>query len=64
MSKDTSKDEKSSGISGKKAAIAAGAAIGSAAIAAGLLYANSRRKKAKEEAKPIHTPTGEPPETD
>lgn len=43
-----------------KAAIAAGA-IGSAAIAAALLYANKRKKK--EEPKPT-VPSGENPETD
>ncbi|WP_164931328.1 hypothetical protein [Erythrobacter sp. HKB08] len=50
-----------------KAAIAAGA-IGSAAIAAALLYANRRKDKSggkppKTSTAP-HTPTGEPPETD
>jgi len=43
-------------------AFAAGAAIGSAAIAAALLYA-TRRKKPKL-PQPPHTPTGEKPETD
>lgn len=44
-----------------KAAIAG--AIGSAAIAAALLYANRRRKKREpEQLGPI--PSGEPPETD
>lgn len=50
-----------------KAAIAAGA-IGSAAIAAALLYANRRKDKSggkppKTSTAP-HTPSGEPPETD
>ncbi len=47
------------------------AAIGSAAIAAGLLYSNKRKEKDKAEAKAKakkangpHTPTGEKPETD
>jgi Na+/H+-translocating membrane pyrophosphatase len=44
-------------------AIAAGAAIGSAAIAAALLYASKRKdKKAPDQLAPI--PSGEPPETD
>ena len=48
-------------ISGK--AIAAGAAIGSAAVAAALLYASKRKdKKAADQAPAI--PSGEPPETD
>ena len=46
---------------GGKAAIAG--AIGSAAIAAALLYA-SRRKKKNEPAQPGPIPSGEPPETD
>lgn len=45
-----------------KAAIA-GAAIGSAAVAAALLYAGHRRKKNKPEQLPT-IPSGEPPETD
>jgi len=45
-----------------KAAIA-GAAIGSAAIAAALLYA-SKRKKKNEPEQPGPIPSGEPPETD
>lgn len=48
-------------ITGK--AIAAGAAIGSAAIAAALLYA-SKRKDEKKAAQSPQTPSGEPPETD
>ncbi|MXP42520.1 isopropylmalate isomerase [Altererythrobacter soli] len=43
-----------------KAAIAG--AIGSAAIAAALLYANRRKKKTPDQLPPI--PSGEPPETD
>ena len=46
----------------KKAAIAAGA-IGSAAIAAAMLYAN-RRKKKNEPSQPGPIPSGEKPETD
>ena len=60
MSKDKPNPEKATSGNGK--AFAAGAAIGSAAVVAALLYA-SRRKKAKP-AQPPHTPTGEPPETD
>lgn len=43
----------------------AAVAIGSAAIAAALLY-SSRRKDRREKDKPAppHTPTGEPPQTD
>jgi hypothetical protein len=45
-----------------KAAIAG--AIGSAAVAAAMLYANHRKdRKKKDESQPV-TPTGEPPETD
>ena len=60
MSEDKPAPERSAKSRAK--AIAAGAAIGSAAIAAALLYA-SRRKKPKPPAEP-HTPTGEKPETD
>jgi Na+/H+-translocating membrane pyrophosphatase len=45
------------------AAIAAGAAIGSAAIAAALLYANKRKDEGKAKPSP-QVPSGEPPETD
>ena len=45
-----------------RTAVAAGA-IGSAAIAAALLYAGRRRKKT-EESKPKAIPSGEQPETD
>ena len=48
-------------MSGK--AIAAGAAIGSAAVAAALLYA-SKRKEMKAADQPPPIPSGEPPETD
>ncbi|MFA9200933.1 MAG: hypothetical protein ACEQR8_07050 [Cypionkella sp.] len=48
-------------ISGK--AIAAGAALGSAAIAAALLYASKRKDEKKTKAAP-QAPSGEPPETD
>ncbi len=46
-----------------KVAIAAGA-IGSAAIAAALLYANKRGKKKNEPTQPGPIPSGEKPETD
>ncbi len=49
----------------RNAAIAAAGAIGSAAIAAALLYAGKRKKKPTDEAGqsgPI--PSGEPPQTD
>ncbi|QZD88966.1 isopropylmalate isomerase [Qipengyuania aurantiaca] len=45
-----------------KAAIAG--AIGSAAIAAALLYANKRRDKKIKPAQPGPIPSGEKPETD
>jgi Na+/H+-translocating membrane pyrophosphatase len=48
-------------ISGK--AIAAGAAIGSAAVAAALLYASKRKDKKTPDQLPT-IPSGEPPETD
>jgi hypothetical protein len=45
-----------------KAAIAG--AIGSAAIAAALLYANRRKERKNQPAQPGPIPSGEPPETD
>ena len=45
-----------------KAAVAG--AIGSAAIAAALLYANKRREKKNKPAQPGPIPSGEKPETD
>ena len=50
-------------IPGGKASVA-GAAIGSAAIAAALLYVNKRKKKGAEPAKLPSIPSGENPETD
>ena len=49
----------------KKTAAIAGA-IGSAAIAAALLYANKRKEKGQppKTSKAPHIPTGEQPETD
>jgi Na+/H+-translocating membrane pyrophosphatase len=56
-------DVMTSKISGK--AIAAGAAIGSAAVAAALLYASKRKDKDKQKAEQLPPiPSGEPPETD
>jgi Na+/H+-translocating membrane pyrophosphatase len=49
-------------LSGK--AIAAGAAIGSAAIAAALLYASKRKDDKKKPGQLPRIPSGEPPETD
>lgn len=45
-----------------KAAI--GAAIGSAAIAAALLYVNKRKDKKNQPTQPGPIPSGEQPETD
>ena len=45
------------------APLAAAGAIGSAAIAAALLYAGKRRKK-NEPTQPGAIPSGEPPQTD
>jgi hypothetical protein len=45
-----------------KAAIAG--AIGSAAVAAALLYVNHRRDKKNKPQQPGPIPSGEPPETD
>ncbi len=48
-----------------KAAIGAAATIGSAAIAAALLYAGKRMKqKGNSPTQPGPIPSGEPPETD
>lgn len=46
-----------------KAALA-GAAIGSAAVAAALLYASKRKEKEAETCQLPRIPSGEPPETD
>ena len=56
-----SKDKE--GLSNKGGALLAGAAIGSAAIAAALLYANRRKHKHKPHQLPA-IPSGEPPQTD
>ncbi len=47
---------------GGKAAIAG--AIGSAAVAAALLYVNRRKDKKNQPTQPGTIPSGEPPETD
>ena len=48
----------------RNAAIAAAGAIGSAAIAAALLYAGKRKKKPNDQAQSGPIPSGEPPQTD
>ena len=48
----------------RNAALAAAGAIGSAAIAAALLYAGRRKKKPEDEPKSGTIPSGEPPQTD
>jgi hypothetical protein len=48
----------------RNAAIAAAGAIGSAAIAAALMYAGKRKKKVEDAPKPPAIPSGEPPQTD
>jgi len=58
MSKDKSNEAKGHG-----GALLAGAAIGSAAIVAALLYAGRRKHKGKPHQLPA-IPSGEPPETD
>lgn len=64
MTDDTNKSN-----AGRNAAIGAAATIGSAAIAAALLYAGKRFRKNPEDGatganKAPTTPSGEPPETD
>ncbi|KEO89029.1 hypothetical protein EH31_13360 [Erythrobacter longus] len=63
------KPEEGKSSNGRKAAIGAAATIGSAAIAAALLYAGKRfRNKPKDsaigEGQADTAPSGEPPETD
>jgi hypothetical protein len=62
-------DDKPKSNTGRNAAIGAAATIGSAAIAAALLYAGKRfRKKPEDSAngprQSPSAPSGEPPETD
>ena len=54
--------EKPKSHTARNAAIAAAGAIGSAAIAAALLY--TRKKKPNEPTQPGPIPSGEPPQTD
>ena len=48
----------------EKAAVAIAGAVGSAALAAALLYANKRKDKRKGPTQPGPIPSGEKPETD
>lgn len=48
----------------EKTAVAIAGAVGSAALAAALLYANKRRDKKKSPRQPGPIPSGEKPETD
>ncbi len=48
----------------EKAAAAIAGAVGSAALAAALLYANKRKEKRKGPQQPGPIPSGEKPETD
>ncbi len=61
MSKKTPDDTPKSKTA-RNAAIGAAATIGSAAIAAALLYAGKRRKQVPDDTGTV--PSGEPPETD
>ena len=47
-----------------KAAAALAGAIGSAAVAAAMLYAGKRKERKNKPAAPGRVPSGEPPETD
>ena len=48
----------------EKSAVAIAGAVGSAALAAALLYANKRKEKRKGPTQPGPIPSGEKPETD
>lgn len=48
----------------RNAAFAAAGAIGSAAVAAALLYAGKRKKKPADTTETGAIPSGEPPQTD
>lgn len=48
----------------EKTAAAIAGAVGSAALAAALLYANKRKEKKKGPTQPGPIPSGEKPETD
>lgn len=56
--------DKSKNNPARTAAIAAAGAIGSAAIAAALMYAGKRKKKPNAPTQPGPIPSGEPPQTD
>ena len=56
--------DKPKSTTARTAALAAAGAIGSAAIAAALLYAGKRKKKPNEHTQPGPIPSGEPPQTD
>ena len=62
MTRNMTKRINNTGPGAKRAAIAG--AIGSAAVAAAVLYVNRRSDKKRAEAPPPVTPSGEPPETD
>lgn len=69
MTDKTPSDKKSNPVTARNAAIGAAATIGSAAIAAALLYAGKRFRKKPEDSsngssQSSKTPSGEPPETD
>lgn len=57
-------DEKPKAGKGKTIAAVAAGAIGSAAVAAALLYANKRKGKSEGKAPSATIPSGENPETD
>ena len=61
MTKKTDKPDKSDSSWAGKAALT-GAAIGSAALAAALLYASNRKERAEKTTKPLHPEDA--PETD
>jgi hypothetical protein len=48
----------------EKTAAAIAGAVGSAALAAALLYANKRKDKRKGPSQPGPIPSGEPPQSD
>lgn len=56
--------EKPKSLTGKTIAVAAAGAIGSAAVAAALLYANKRKEKNTAKTPSSTVPSGENPETD
>lgn len=69
MTDKTPEEEASKSNTARKAAIGAAATIGSAAVAAALLYAGKRFRKAPKDSSiganhADTAPSGEPPETD